>query len=65
MAQPDEDRAPSRPDERDPEAPEYDAVEDIMVAGDEDDPVSAGFEVDEADALEQARVVRVEEDDYR
>jgi hypothetical protein len=69
MAQPDEDLAPSdhlTPDERDPEAPEADAVEQATVAGwsDDDADVSRDIEVNEYDAMEQARVVDLD-DDYR
>ncbi|GAA3743373.1 hypothetical protein GCM10022225_28650 [Plantactinospora mayteni] len=71
MGQPDEDFAPGdhlSPDERDPEAPAEDAVEQATVAdpNTEDQPaVQRGLEVDEWDALEQARVVGPQDDDYR
>ncbi|GIG88903.1 hypothetical protein [Plantactinospora endophytica] len=71
MGQPDEDFAPGdhlAPDERDPEAPAEDAVEQATVAdpNTEDQPeVQRGLEVDEWDALEQARVVGPQDDDYR
>ncbi|WP_422772632.1 hypothetical protein ACN28C_06375 [Plantactinospora sp. WMMC1484] len=71
MAQPDEDFAPGdhlTPDERDPEAPPADAVEQATVADPsvEDQPsVQRGLEVDEWDAMEQARVVGLQDDDYR
>ncbi|MEE6258295.1 hypothetical protein [Plantactinospora sonchi] len=71
MAQPDEDFAPGdhlAPDERDPEAPDADAVEQATVAdpATEDQPeVQRGLEVDEYDALEQSRVVGPQDDDYR
>ncbi|MDQ7910331.1 hypothetical protein RB614_38140 [Phytohabitans sp. ZYX-F-186] len=69
MAQPDEDFAPDdhlAPDERDPEAPAEDAVEQATVAdpADTEPEVHRGLEVDEWDALEQARVVGPD-DDYR
>jgi hypothetical protein len=69
MGQPDEDFAPSdhlTPDERDPEAPESDAVEQSIVADPaRDEPeVHRGLEVDDWDAMEQARVVDMDED-YR
>ena len=69
MAEPDEDLAPSTyltPDERDPEAPEADAAEQAAAAGPsgEDDRVSDSLEVNEADAIEQARGVSLD-DDYR
>lgn len=71
MAQPDEDFAPGEhltPDERDPEAPAADAVEQATVAdpSTEDQPsVQRGLEVDEYDAIEQSRVVAPHDDDYR
>ncbi|MEV4627409.1 hypothetical protein AB0J90_14070 [Micromonospora sp. NPDC049523] len=61
------------PEERDPEAPADDAVEQASSADPTDDgPPSAtdseqlprGIEVDEWDALEQARIIGPE-DDYR
>ncbi|HEX7745171.1 MAG TPA: hypothetical protein VF462_07915 [Micromonosporaceae bacterium] len=69
MGQPDEDFAPGdhlSPDERDPEAPEGDAQEQATVADPaRDEPeVSRGFEVNDWDAVEQARVVDMDED-YR
>lgn len=69
MADPDEDFAPEAhlaPEERDPEAPAEDAVEQATVAApaDTDSEVHRGLEVDEWDALEQARVVELD-DDYR
>jgi hypothetical protein len=69
MAEPDEDLAPSdhlTPEERDPEAPEADAAEQAAVAGpsDEDDRISDSLEVNEADAIDQARAVSLD-DDYR
>ncbi|MBO4207038.1 hypothetical protein [Micromonospora echinofusca] len=69
MGQPDEDFAPGdhlSPDERDPEAPAHDAVEQAMVADPaEEEPVPhRGLEVDDWDAMEQARVVGPD-DDYR
>jgi hypothetical protein len=69
MGQPDEDFAPGdhlTPDERDPEAPESDAVEQAIVADPaRDEPeVHGRFEVADWDAIEQARVVDMDED-YR
>ncbi len=69
MAEPDEDLTPTdylSPDERDLEAPEVDAAEQAAAVGpsDVDDRVSDSFEVNEADAIEQARVVSLD-DDYR
>jgi hypothetical protein len=54
------------PAERDPEAPDADAVEQATPANPADEPeeVRRGLEVDEWDALEQARVVDLDED-YR
>lgn len=70
MAQPDEEFAPGdhlTPDERDPEAPPADAVEQAMVAGpvDGDIELHRGLEVADWDAVEQSRIVAVDEDDYR
>lgn len=69
MAQPGEDFAPSdhlTPEDRDPEAPADDAFEQATVADPaEDEPdVHRGLEVDDWDAMEQARVIGPE-DDYR
>ncbi|GIJ79778.1 hypothetical protein SAMN05443287_107295 [Micromonospora phaseoli] len=70
MGQPDEDFAPGdhlSPEERDPEAEPADAVEQAAVvdpAGFEAEP-HRGLEVDDWDAMEQARVVGADEDDYR
>jgi hypothetical protein len=54
--------------ELDVEAPEGDAVEQLTdIAPEEDDPLT-GVDPDrasEADLLEQARVVHIDEDDYR
>jgi hypothetical protein len=54
------------PDERDPEAPAADAVEQATPANPADERVEVhrGLEVDEWDAVEQARVVELD-DDYR
>lgn len=54
------------PEERDPEAPPADAVEQAMPADPtvEREPVRRGFEVGEYDAVEQARVVEFD-DEYR
>ncbi|TDB90970.1 hypothetical protein E1091_13965 [Micromonospora fluostatini] len=70
MAQPDEDFAPSdhlTPDERDPEAPAADAVEQATSTdpADADSEPHRGLEVGDWDAVEQARVVAGDEDDYR
>ncbi|MEO3927283.1 hypothetical protein ACQEVC_09890 [Plantactinospora sp. CA-294935] len=71
MGQPDEDFAPGdhlTPDERDPEAPAADAVEQATVANpnnEEQPAVRTGLEVNDWDALEQAQVVGTEDDDYR
>ncbi|MEU7586527.1 hypothetical protein AB0A95_09530 [Micromonospora sp. NPDC049230] len=70
MGQPDEDFTPGdhlAPDERDPEAEPADAVEQATVAGpvDVDGTPQRGLEVDDWDAMEQARVVTGDEDDYR
>ncbi|MER7587022.1 hypothetical protein ABTW72_05740 [Micromonospora sp. NPDC127501] len=70
MGQPDEDFTPGdhlAPDERDPEADPADAVEQATVAGpaDADSEPHRGLEVDDWDAMEQARVVTGDEDDYR
>ncbi|MGC4808006.1 hypothetical protein [Micromonospora sp. DT233] len=70
MGQPDEDFAPSDnlgAEERDPETPSADAVEQATStdpADGEAEP-SRGLEVDDWDAMEQARVVAPDEDDYR
>ena len=69
MAQPDEDVVLTdhlHPDERDPEAPAADAVEQATVAdpADGDGEVHPGLEVNDWDAVEQARVVSFD-DDYR
>jgi hypothetical protein len=55
------------PDERDPEAPEADALEQatpVRPDDDGDDQVRIGPEVPEADAVEQARAVGTD-DEYR
>jgi hypothetical protein len=68
MSQPGEDFEPSdhlTPDERDPEAPPADAQEQARVAdptADGDSDPRRGLEVDDWDAIEQARVVSLEED---
>ena len=69
MTQPGEDLALGAhlaPDERDPEAPAADAVEQATIADPTEHPeeVHRGLEVNEWDALEQAQVVRLD-DDYR
>ncbi|MEU1808163.1 hypothetical protein O7622_05070 [Micromonospora sp. WMMD1076] len=69
MGQPDEDFAPSdhlAPEERDLEAEPADAVEQATTVRDETDgEPHRGMEVDDWDAMEQARVVTADEDDYR
>lgn len=70
MAQPDEDFAPSdhlAPEERDLEAPPADAFEQALSAdpADGEPEPSWGLEVDDWDAMEQARIVAGDEDDYR
>ncbi|GAA4566242.1 hypothetical protein GCM10023176_16000 [Micromonospora coerulea] len=70
MGQPDEDFAPSdhlAPEERDLEAEPADAVEQATSTdpGDGETEPHRGFEVDDWDAMEQARVVAGDEDDYR
>ncbi|MGA3486502.1 hypothetical protein ACK8GG_00625 [Micromonosporaceae bacterium DT55] len=71
MGQPDEDEfTPDEslpPGERNLETPERDAVEQaIPVDPSTEEPVvQRGFEVDDWDSLEQARIVGVDEDDYR
>ena len=54
------------PDERDPEAPPEDAVDQATTVdpADQPDDVRRGLEVNEWDAVEQARVVNLD-DDYR
>ena len=69
MTRPDEDLSPSAhlgPEDRDPEAPEVDAVEQATPANpaDAEPEVHRGLEVGEWDAVEQAQVV-VLDDDYR
>lgn len=70
MGQPDEDFAPGdhlSPEERDPEAEPADAVEQAtpIDSGDIDGEPHRGLEVGDWDAMEQARVVTADEDDYR
>ncbi|AEB42158.1 MULTISPECIES: hypothetical protein [Micromonospora] len=70
MGQPDEDFAPGdhlSPEERDLEAEPADAIEQAAVVDPTraDDEPHRGFEVDDWDAMEQARVVAADEDDYR
>ncbi|MEU6024998.1 hypothetical protein ACGFIK_09880 [Micromonospora sp. NPDC048871] len=70
MGQPEEDFAPGDhlgPEERDLEAEPADAIEQAAVidpAHGEEEP-HRGFEVDDWDAMEQARVVAADEEDYR
>ncbi|MEH1056969.1 MULTISPECIES: hypothetical protein [Micromonospora] len=70
MGQPDEDFAPSdhlSPEERDLEAEPADAVEQAasIDPGDAETEPHRGLEVGDWDAMEQARVVTGDEDDYR
>lgn len=70
MTQPDEDLdlgAHLSPEERDPEAPDGDLVEQATVANpvDAPDEVHRGLEVGEWDAVEQAAIVDLDDDDYR
>ncbi|MFC0507369.1 hypothetical protein [Micromonospora costi] len=70
MGQPDEDFAPSdhlNPEERDLEAEPADAVEQAVAVDptDGEPEPHRGLEVDDWDAMEQARVVVGDEDDYR
>ncbi|MEV0004287.1 hypothetical protein AB0H28_18675 [Micromonospora sp. NPDC050980] len=70
MGQPDEDFTPSdhlAPEERDPEAEPADAVEQAATVApdDADGEPHRGLEVGDWDAMEQARVVTADEDDYR
>ncbi|MFG2990097.1 hypothetical protein ACGFZK_12565 [Streptomyces sp. NPDC048257] len=56
------------PETLDPEAPEADVAEQLAdLRPDEDDPVTAGAvgEATDGDAVEQSRVVPLDEDDYR
>ncbi|MFY1635223.1 hypothetical protein ACN27F_18430 [Solwaraspora sp. WMMB335] len=69
MTYPDEDLAPGdhlAPDERDIEAPSADAFEQSISArpSEQDAEIHRGLEVDDWDAVEQARVVDFD-DDYR
>ncbi|SCL23471.1 hypothetical protein GA0070616_2732 [Micromonospora nigra] len=70
MGQPDEDFTPSdhlAPEERDLEASAPDAVEQAATVEPAEGDVEPhrGLEVDDWDAMEQARVVTADEDDYR
>ncbi|MDG4762902.1 hypothetical protein O7632_02050 [Solwaraspora sp. WMMD406] len=70
MTYPDEDLAPAdhlAPDERDPEAPPADAYEQSVAANpvEQGAEVHRGLEVDDWDAVEQARVVDFDDDGYR
>ena len=70
MGQPDEDFTPGEhlsPEERDPEAEPADAVEQAAAVdpGEGDAEPRRGLEVGDWDAMEQARVVAADEDDYR
>ncbi|MEV4845244.1 hypothetical protein AB0K20_18785 [Micromonospora matsumotoense] len=70
MGQPDEDFIPSDhldPQERDPEAEPADAVEQAAVIGPDETDAEPhrGLEVADWDAMEQARVVTTDEDEYR
>lgn len=55
------------PDERDLEAPPEDAVEQATPVEPVQERIGVhrSFEVDEWDAIEQARVVAIDDDDYR
>jgi hypothetical protein len=69
MTQPDEEFVPEEhlgPEERDVEAPDADAIEQAAPADPAIDPVEVhrGLEVGEWDAIEQARVVNLD-DEYR
>ena len=69
MSAPEEEFAPDEhldPDERDPEAPPEDAVEQATPADPLEAPVEIhrGLEVGEYDAIEQARVVDLEDDEH-
>ncbi|MGW0362349.1 hypothetical protein [Streptomyces sp. NPDC002990] len=66
-AEPDTFREP-RPEDLDAEAPEADVAEQLAeLRPDDDDPVSGPErgEATDGDAFEQARVVPLDEDDYR
>ncbi|MFV2105767.1 hypothetical protein [Micromonospora sp. LOL_015] len=71
MTYPDEDIAPGdhlAPEERDPETPADDAVEQSVVANpvEQQPEVHRGLEVDDWDAVEQSRIVDLDDDDgYR
>jgi hypothetical protein len=71
MGRPDDDEfipdASPSPGERNLETPERDAAEQaIPIDPSIDEPVvQRGLEVDDWDSLEQARIVGVDEDDYR
>jgi hypothetical protein len=67
MTRPDEDLALGdhlTPDERDPEAPDSDALEQATPANPVDQPVEVhrGLEVNEWDAVEQAAVVDLDDE---
>jgi len=67
MGQPEEDFTPREhlaPEERDPEAPDVDAVEQAIIADPaaEEGEVHRGMEIADWDAIEQARVVDLEDD---
>lgn len=70
MTHPEEDLEPSdhfASEERDIEAPSADTLEQATPANpaDQEAPIHRGLEVDDYDALEQSRVVDLNEDDYR
>jgi hypothetical protein len=71
MTQPDEDLITIedhlRPEERDIEAPPEDVVEQATPANPADATIEprVPFEANEADALDQSRIVDLEDDDYR
>jgi hypothetical protein len=69
MTMPEEDRFPSEhlePEERDPEASPADAAEQARPVdpGLENAEIHRGLEVNEYDAVEQARVVPLNEEEY-
>lgn len=59
----------SEMDERDVEAPDADALEQRLPLADEEDRPTwrdeVPFDANEADAVEQDRIVELDEDDYR
>ncbi|MFV2017898.1 hypothetical protein [Micromonospora sp. LOL_023] len=70
MTYPDEDLAPAdhlAPDERDIEAPTDDTFEQSVAANpvDQEPEIHRGLEVDDWDAVEQSRIVDLDDDGYR